>query len=335
MRWTAIIFIILISQSSYAQRQNSFSSIDWHVSFVDAATPDSLSLKLTTPYHSDLEKVRAIFSWIAQHIAYNTGVYNKPRSATHFVSAPLDTVTVWKSGIEMTAQKVLDRRIAVCEGYAKLFKTLCDYAGIRCELVYGYAKCYLERSEKFRTNHTWNAVLIDSTWQLLDVTWASGYISFGNEFVQRIDESYFLPSPKQFILDHYPEDLRWTLLEHPPPLKEFQFSPFRYKSFIKYGIESLKPGNGVIEASVGDTIEIGFRVKDAEKNKHISPDPFFDSTWFQAPASAFLNPVVNVDLVRYTYIISSDQVEWLHLLYNEDVVLRFRLKLRRVPGADN
>jgi len=322
------IFITFLANPLFAQRHYSFSAIDWNVRSVDAPTPDSLASKLTAPYGTDLEKVRAIFSWITQHIAYNTGIYNRSRS-THYVSAPIDTVTVWKSGIEMTAQNVLDRRIAVCEGYAKLFKTLCDYSGIRSELVYGYAKCFLERSEKFRTNHTWNAVWIDSSWQLLDVTWASGYITFGNEFVQHTDESYFLAPPKQFILDHYPEDLRWTLLDHPPALKEFHFSPFRYKSFVKYGIESIRPGNGVIEASVGDTIELGFSVRDAEKNKHISPDPFFDSALFLAPSSAFLSPVVTGNKVSYTYVISSDQVEWLHLLYNEDVVLRLRLKLRK------
>src|SRR4051812_46168033 len=226
MRWMAIIFITLLSDSLFAQRHISFSTIDWNAMRVDEPTPDSLALKLTSQYGTDLEKVRSIFSWITQHIAYNTGIYNRSKSSVRYVDAPLDTVTVWKSGLEMTAQKVLDRRIAVCEGYAKLFKTLCDYSGIRSELVYGYAKCFMERSDKFRTNHTWNAVLIDSSWQLLDVTWASGYITFGNEFVQRTDESYFLTAPKQFILDHYPEDLRWTLLDHPPPLREFQFSPF-------------------------------------------------------------------------------------------------------------
>ncbi|MFL5811072.1 MAG: hypothetical protein ACJ749_16240, partial [Flavisolibacter sp.] len=198
-----------------------------------------------------------------------------------------------------------------------------------------YAKCFMERSDKFRTNHTWNAVFIDSSWQLLDVTWASGYITFGNEFVQRTDESYFLTAPKQFILDHYPEDLRWTLLDHPPPLREFQFSPFKYKSFIKYGIESIMPGHGVIEASVGDTIQLAFTVKDAEKNKHISPDPFFDSTLFLSPASAFLTPDISADKMTYSYVVTSDQVEWLHLLYNDDVVLRFRLKLHREAEKEN
>src|SRR3954462_7415688 len=100
MRWMAIILITLLANSVFAQRRNSFSAIDWNVRFVDAPTPDSLARRLTSPYGTDLEKVRAIFSWSTQHISYNTGVYSRSKS-THYVSAPLDTVTVWKSGIEM------------------------------------------------------------------------------------------------------------------------------------------------------------------------------------------------------------------------------------------
>ena len=139
-----------------------------------------------------------------------------------FLPEPEDTSSVWKSAHEMTAEKVLRRRIAVCDGYAKLFKTLCEYSGIQSEVITGYAKNNTERSLRFRTNHTWNAVRIDSVWHLLDVTWASGYVNYGEQFVQRTDESYFLPSPKVFFNDHYPEDLRWSLLENPPSLNEFR-----------------------------------------------------------------------------------------------------------------
>ncbi|MFL5809968.1 MAG: hypothetical protein ACJ749_10640 [Flavisolibacter sp.] len=171
--------------------------------------------------------------------------------------------------------------------------------------------------------------MIDSNWQLLDVTWASGYVNFSNEFVQRLDETYFLTDPKRFIIDHYPEDLRWSLLEEPPGLREFRFTPFRAKSFIKYPISFISPKNGWIEAAVGDTVVIELQTKDAQKDTKISPDPFFDSTTFTlSPASAFLQPSVIANRISYTYIVQDDQVEWLHLLYNDDVILRYRLSVR-------
>jgi hypothetical protein len=328
------IFLLFVTSASFAQRGSaSFYSIDWKVRNIEAPTVDSLAKKLSAPYPTELEKTRAIFSWIAQHIAYNTGIYNmgKGYRQVKYVSDPADTISA-KSATEQTAERVLRRRIAVCDGYAKLFKTLCDYAGVESEVIVGYGKCYLEKDEKFRTNHTWNAVRIDSAWHLLDVTWASGFITYNNEFVPHMDESYFLTPPQQFILDHYPEDLRWSLLEHPPTLKEFRFSPFKYKSYIKYGIVSASPSNGTIEAAVGDTIRIELKVKDASKDILIAADPLFDSTIMElSPASVFLQPVMENNKAVYTYVVEAEGTEWIHLLYNRDPVLRYKLNTR-TPG---
>ena len=323
------LFICLFfSITCFGQKKSAnFTAIDWNVRNIEAPTVDSLAKKLTASYSTDLEKTRAIFSWIAQHIAYNTGIYNSGKGyrPVKYVFDPYDTVS-YKPAFEQTAEKVLRRRVAVCDGYAKLFKTLCDYAGISSEVLLGYGKCNLEKNDRFRTNHTWNAVKIDSTWHLLDVTWASGFINYSNEFVRQMDESYFLTPPHQFILDHYPEDLQWTLLQHPPTLREFRFSPFKYKSYIKYGIVSVSPSNGTIEAAVGDTIRIELKLKDAMKDQQIASDPFFDSTSRQlSPASEFLEPAILNDCAMYTYVVQLDSTEWLHLVYNGDPVLRYKL----------
>jgi transglutaminase/protease-like cytokinesis protein 3 len=322
-----IIFLFFSNICFGQKRTANFSSIDWNVKNMDAPTVDSLAKKLTTSYQTELEKTRAIFSWIAQHISYNTGIFNSGRSyrPIKFVLDPDDTVSS-KSAVEQTAEKVFRRRIAVCDGYAKLFKTLCDYAGVESEVILGYGKCYLEKDAKFRTNHTWNAVKIDSNWYLLDVTWASGFVNYSNEFVQHIDDSYFLTPPQQFILDHYPEDLKWVLLEHPPTLREFHFSPFKYKSFIKYGIASASPANGTIEAFIGDTLQIELKLKDPTKDSLIASDPLFDSTIIQlSPASVFLKPTISNNKAVYIYVVQSNDVEWIHLLYNDDPVLRYKL----------
>lgn len=334
MKWLSVI-LFFAARISFAQNHVNFSSIDWNVSNIDASTPELLAKKLTAPYHSELEKTRAIFSWIAQHISYNTGIFNagKKYSAVKFVPDPYDTISE-KSAVEQTAERVLRRRVAVCDGYAKLFKTLCDYAGIESEVILGYAKCYLERSERFRTNHTWNAVRIDSTWYLLDVTWGSGFV-VANEYVPHMDESYFLTPAKQFISDHYPEDLRWTLLDHAPTLKEFQFSPFKYKAYVKYSIKSMIPSNGTIDAFVGDTIHLLLYAADAEKDYKIAPDPFFDSTEYAlAPASVFLHPGIDGNRIEYTYIVESDRTEWIHLLYNDDPILRYKLNIRKSKSTE-
>lgn len=336
MNWLPAI-LLFVSCFSYAQKGAvNFNSIDWNVRNIDAPTVDSLSKKLTAPYQTDLEKTRAIFSWIAQHIAYNTGIFNLQRGyhAVKYVFDPYDTVSS-KSATEQTAEKILRRRVAVCDGYAKLFKTLCDYAGVESEVILGYGKNYLEKDDRFRTNHTWNAVRIDSTWYLLDVTWASGFVTYSNGFVQHFDDSYFLTPPQQFISDHYPENLKWTLLEHTPALREFHFSPFKYKSFVKYGIASASPSNGTIDAAIGDTIRIELKLKDALKDRQIAADPFFDSSIMElSPASVFMEPTIENNRAIYTYVVESGSIEWLHLLYNFDPVLRYKLNVKTQRSAD-
>lgn len=328
MKFAFSIVLLLMMKFSFAQGQH-YSAIDWSVQSIDAPTPDSLAKLLTVSYTTELQKVRAIFSWIAQHISYNTFIISSNRryASSQYVVEPDDTSSTWKPAVEMTAIKVLKKRTAVCDGYAKLFKTLCDYAGLRSELITGYARGYVSGANKFLSNHTWNAVMIDSVWKLLDVTWASGYVDFSNQFTRRLDDTYFLTPPQQFINDHYPEDLRWTLMDNPPALSEFKRMPFRYKSFVKYSISSYSPANGIIDAFVGDTIQMEVQVKDLKRDKGISSDPFFDSTMIDSsPASAFLPASDTVgNKIIYTYIVHSPAVEWLNILYNNDVIMRYRL----------
>ncbi|MGB5028453.1 MAG: transglutaminase domain-containing protein, partial [Chitinophagaceae bacterium] len=239
---------------------------------------------------------------------------------------------------ERVAEMVLKRKEAVCDGYARLFSTLCQYSGIRSEIIVGYARSNINKPlPKFRVNHTWNAVFLENEWHLLYVTWASGYISRNeNEFVRDYDSRYLLTPPEDFIRDHYPDDPRWTLLPDAEVPEEFRNSPFKQKSFVKYSITSFSPAVGVIEATVGDTIYLELATADADRDKQISPDMSVDSTIFQHSDSwVFLKPVVADKapllprIYKYVYSIASADVKWLYLLYNDDMVLRYKLYVKQ------
>jgi hypothetical protein len=338
MKWCVSILIFLSSLSASAQGYKpNFAAIDWQVQSVKAATPDSLAFYLTSGYATELEKVRAIFSWICQNIAYNSNVYKPLYLRPRFSPEPLDTVSVWKSAEEMVAQKVLNRRLAVCDGYAKLFKVLCGYAGIQAELVNGYVRTNYDRSaDRFRTNHTWNAVRIDSTWHLVDVTWAAGFLTYNDEFVPKQNDFYFLTKPEDLIRDHYPEDLRWALMPEPPSLAEFRKMPFKVKSYIKYGILSYSPRNGLVDAEVGDTLEFSISLKDVKRAKNTIPDPFLDTTSFAlSPLSVFIKPTKETGGdVFYSYVVDAS-TQWVHLLFNDDVILRYSINRKRSAVASN
>jgi hypothetical protein len=332
LKITVGFLLLFLANHLFGQSQSArFNQIDWAVETIDAATPEALAQQLTAPYTTDLEKVRSIFRWITAHVAYAVPQRTSVRrSALRY--NPMDSALALKSVDEIVAYTVLQKRTAVCNGYARLFKTLCDYSGIRAELVTGYARVNYGNA-KFRSNHTWNAVYVDSAWHLLDATWASGFITFGDAFVKHYDDSYFFPDPEQFIHTHYPEDLKWSLLSHPPVLREFNETPFRLTAFAKYGINSYAPAKGVIEAAVGDTLQFRLELK-GKTTFNMAPEPEAVSMLLSgAPTSDFVEPVVISNEVLYTYVIPSDAVEWVHLVFNKDVVLRYRLQIRKPISA--
>jgi len=331
MKWLSVIFV-LASLPVFSQKDKTdFSEIDRRVQFVDAATPFLLAQQLTADCTTDLQKVRAIFRWITDNIAYRTNEPVSRKRKSRLTEEETDDTTLLKPLDERVAESVLANKVAVCDGYARLFKTLCNYAGLHAEVITGYGKTEPYKiHQRFRNNHSWNAVMIDSVWQLLDVTWASGYITWqGDKFIRQLDEQYFLSPPDVFIREHYPDDLRWSLIENPPLMAEFRLSPFKQKSFIKYSIISYKPATGIIEANVNDTIQIVLETSDVAKDRNISSDPFLDTSIYSTSTSALLVPPGMIgSKTTYTYHVRSATVEWLYILYNDDIILRYKLVVK-------
>ena len=324
-KWCFLLLLFVCKVCFAQNKQTEFAAIDWRVQFVDAPNADSLAKQLTAPYNRDVEKVRAIYSWITSHIAYNMGVFSRGNGSVKFADV-VDTSLVWKSADEMVADRVLSRRVAVCDGYSRLFKTLCEYSGIRSELVLGYVRSGAGQN-RFKTNHTWNAVMIDSAWHLVDVTWGSGFVTYANEFVQKSDDYYFLTPPESMIRDHYPEDPQWTLMTNPPLLSEFKNMPFRCKAFIKYDIKELSPLSGVLHASVGDTLKFEVYL-DTKKAKRIASSNYNDSLQVH-----FRYPIVEPsgtdgNKVLYTFLVSDPNLFGLQLSYNKDVILQYRINVK-------
>jgi hypothetical protein len=305
--------------------------------------PEALAKQLIAPCKTGLEKVTAIFKWITENISYRIKPNNKmPVTSTFSSKKIINESDVIDDGPlkplnERVAEEVLSRREAVCDGYARLFTTLCDYAGIRSEIIIGYAKSWTKKpSQRFGVNHYWNAVMIDGIWYLLDATWASGYLSVQrDEFIREYDEKYFLALPEIFIQDHYPDDARWTLLPDSKIPSEFYRSPFKQKSFIKYHFTSFYPAAGIIETFVGDTIRLSLETDSKESGRNISPDLLVDSAIFSySPSWIFLRPDMPdkpplQNRYNYIFTVASPDVEWLYLLYNDDLVLRYKINVKK------
>ena len=304
--------------------QTDFYAIDSKVRSITIAKADTLAKQLASLGKTDREKVRAIFRWITEHIDYNVMPFGQRKKIPRqFYKEPDDSNLALPPLNERIAAKVLNTGVAFCDGYSRLFKTLCDHAGIKAEVIYGYAR--INNNRRFAVNHTWNSVYIDSSWYLLDVTWASGVVSYGNEYIRQYNDFYFLTSPSDFIRDHYPEDLQWTLLNDPPVYREFGQSPFRYSGYIKAGVSSYFPARGVIDVTVGDTIAIELNAGKEIRNFFVSESSMPDT----AQITKFSRVNTNGEKLVFKYNITTVTGEWLYVFCNEELALRYKLNVKK------
>lgn len=159
-----------------------------------------LTDSLTAPYHTDREKVRAIFTWITTNIGYDCAGQN--------ARDPLmDDVDRLTNDIERRIAVILKNKCALCGGYSFLFKTMCDLAEVEARVVEGKAYGGHTPAE----GHAWNAVHLDDKWYWLDTTWSSGTCSNGR-FDRLHQEVFYLQPVAKMLYSHRPAEDFWLEL---------------------------------------------------------------------------------------------------------------------------
>ncbi|MAP53637.1 transglutaminase domain-containing protein [Altibacter sp.] len=174
-----------------------------------STTTGQLARAITKNATTHEEKAWAIFNWIVRTIDYD-----------HELSASRKLQQRIYTSENSIIKNALERKKALCGGYAFLFQELCAQVGISSEVIHGYTKQYAAQTKREKVNHTWNAVKLNDQWYLLDITWAKSHGSSSEP-----DTFWYRTPPKDFIYTHYPEDTKWTLLRHPISKKEFETLP--------------------------------------------------------------------------------------------------------------
>jgi hypothetical protein len=85
---------------------------------------------------------------------------------------------------------------------------------------------------------------------------------------------------------------------------------------------------------VGDTITIVLETIDTKKNLLLLDKSSVDSAdiaFADSCSKATKNCMVKGDKVRASYIVTNDYAQWLQVVYNNDVVLRYRLNIKKQP----
>ncbi len=177
-----------------------------------------LTRRLVANASSDQMKLDRIFQYVIQNITYDHAAYHLGRRR-----------------INRDSDDVLHRKKAVCWGYSELLRQMCIVAGLRCETISGYAaEPQTPPRALEKADHAWNAVELDSTWYLIDATWASGTYHEGTTRTQVFLPAYYLANPKEFIQTHFPLMPMWQLLDCPISLEEFQKRKMDFSQYCDY-----------------------------------------------------------------------------------------------------
>lgn len=136
--------------------------------------------EIITADMTEFLKVKAIHDYMVMNVDYDYDDYLA------------DTIPA----SSYTAEGALDTGYVVCAGYAKLFKLLCNNAGIECDYVVGWGGIEL---------HAWNQVKVDGEWYNVDVTWDDP-VSLEKAFDDHLNNhySYFLLSDADMNKSHTP-----------------------------------------------------------------------------------------------------------------------------------
>lgn len=212
----------ILSQKKQTETlQLNYSEIDQRAyNAPEFRNQSSLVAYLIKPYQNDdFAKARVLFAWIAYHVQYDFFQYSAKKRI---------------AGLGNTYQT----RLGVCADFAKLFVDMARKADLKAEYITGYAGYDLTPDEIKDSRHAWNAVKLNNKWYLLDVTWALGgdygafqdikrvkqykrmikqrkknpkEIDMGEQ--RHINNEWFLTPPEIMIKTHFPNNIKWQLLD--------------------------------------------------------------------------------------------------------------------------
>ena len=182
-----------ISEPTDFQAAN-LQMVDKNARFITSLPPLTNSTSLAQgyvcrPYRSDVQRLRAVFTWVSEKVA-------------------------WEEEFEgdVDSRRVIQARRGCAEEVAVLVMEMCLAMGLHAEVVRGYLKApgeVIDLDNIPRSNHWWNAVLVDGEWRIMDCSLASPtnpkrslYSSAGSQVAE---SWWFLARPLEICYTHVPQ----------------------------------------------------------------------------------------------------------------------------------
>ena len=341
-----MLFIPLLSYSQYRTVDSTARTVKYHGDIY------KLTADLTGQYDQQILKVRAIFIWITDNIAYDYKSVNKGKAMKGWTCKGGENCELVERNWEYNyIRKILKEKKAVCAGYARLFKRMCNISGVKCEIVSGYTKTkFYQIGNLGSVNHDWNAVWLDSGYYFMDATWASGgcdetesgrLLSFEKQF-----KDYYWCTPfHNLARNHYPKDAKWVFEDN--YTKEKYADNAYYAPGIVQKINIISPSSGVIKAKKGDTLHFKFDYEQQIQKLQVNSNVFRNLPMyktekisrrkerevidtFAASRQKYIPFTQQNNRYEFDYIITDNSLYYLDILFDYQRSLRFKVKIEEI-----
>lgn len=233
---------VSMSSGSYSSYSSSEATKEPETDDIDEAclteTPEMIDRveKVKAESHNDVKslvaaitkglmtqqlKAHALYCWLTSLDL------NRPPKGKHKSTAPATKV-----------KALIDKKLT----YAQFYQELCRAAGIKCEKVEGFVKSqdYLPgntvQSPKFQ--HTWCAVQLDGHYRLVDPLYGAKRDK-DNTHERFYMDHYFMTSPDNFLLSHYPKEKRWLLMNQTYSIEGFEEMVKTWPAMFHFNIRPL------------------------------------------------------------------------------------------------
>jgi transglutaminase/protease-like cytokinesis protein 3 len=330
----SLIILLLISFDFNAQI-NDFKHIDFTKADNLANINKNKSLKnlpllthnLTSKLSTDVEKFRAIYTWICKNIKGNYILHEKVRKRRNKLEKDSISFLKWN---KIYSQKIfktlLTKKSTMCTGYAYLLKTMAELANIKCIIIDGYA-----RSESVnvnileKANHSWNAVKLNSKWYLCDATLSSGYMIGNGIFMLDYNDGYFLTAPILFAKNHFPFSKKWLLIKN---LNEDTFldGPIYYSEAFKYKVLPKSNEKMNFEVKKDSTIPFSFRTLKNNSTNKVSLVYYSNS---KEKKIKLFNIEKGPNQISFATKFKYKGTYDVHLKINNDILLTYIIKVKK------
>ena len=332
MKYLFVSFLILILNICNGQISDfehiDFTKADNIVKLNQGLSLNNLPLltyKLTSKLSTDVEKFRAIYSWVCKNISGDPNQHNKvTKKQEKFKNDSLGYIA-WNNEYKKIAfKKLLKHKKTMCTGYAYLIKELCFIANIECQIIDGYGRSFETNVKELESlNHSWNAVKLNNKWYLCDATWSSGYMINGHTFIKDYNDGYFLTEPILFAKNHYPLQKKWFLNDS-LIARKFIIEPIVYSETFKHKIIPVAPA--ILNTTIAKKQEITFKFKSLNSisDKDISLVHISD----KAQKTFKIYDIKNEDgIISFKYKFKHKGFHDVHLKIKADIVASYSIEV--------